>query len=57
MRGLFQAPSVSFGSKLITMAAVPAGFQYFIQWEPNGEKLEFKDGSGGGFCDASMELH
>ena len=37
------------------MAAVPTGFQYFIMWEPNGDKLEFKDSSGGSFCDESTE--
>jgi len=34
------------------MATIPAGYQYFIVWEPNGDKLELKDSSGGPFCDA-----
>ena len=34
------------------MASIPAGFHSFLVWEPNGDKLELKDSSGGGFCDA-----
>ena len=34
------------------MATIPTGFHYFIVWEPNGDKLELKDSSGGPFCDA-----
>ena len=34
------------------MASIPAGFHSYLVWEPNGDKLELKDSSGGGFCDA-----
>ena len=34
------------------MTAVPAGFQYYIVWEATGDKLVFKESSGGSFCDA-----
>ena len=34
------------------MASIPAGFHSYLVWEPNGDKLELKDSSGGAFCDA-----
>jgi len=33
------------------MASAPDGFQLII-WEPNGDKLEFKDSTGGSWSDA-----